>query len=119
MNNETIITLCSFNLKYASSDRVFSDTLQLTFFLAPLKLTEVYCILLHPNPKLFQSMTKSREDLLVQAFDCMRSPLHSLFHCFSHFFYYLFYESFLVQLKLCMYCYSRLINYGTMIFISI
>ena len=110
MNNATIITLCSFNLKYASSDRFLSDTLEQTFFLVPLKLTEVYCILLHPSPKLFQSMTKSREDLLVQAFRCLQSPRHSLFHCFSHFLYYLFYESVLVQLKLCMYCYSRLIK---------
>ena len=111
MNNKTIITLCSLNLKYASSDRFLSDTLEQTFFLVPLKLTEVYCILLHPSSKLFQSMTKSWEDLLVQAFGFLRSPHHSLFHCFFHFLYDLFYESVLVQLKLCMNCYSRLIKY--------
>ena len=87
MNNETIITVCSFNLKYASSDGFLSDTLEQTFFLVPLKLTEVYCILLHLSPKLFQSMTKSREDLLVQAFGFLRSPHHSLFHCSSLFLY--------------------------------
>ena len=76
MNNETVITLCSFNLKYASSDTFLSETLEQTFFLVPLKLTEVYCILLHPSSKLFQSMTKSREDLLVQAFGCSRSSHH-------------------------------------------
>ena len=59
MNNETIINLCSFNLKYASSNRFLSDTLEQTFFLVPLKLTEVYCILLHPSSKLFQSMRTS------------------------------------------------------------
>ena len=59
MNNETVITLCSFNLKYASSDRFLSDTLEQTFFLVPLKLTEVYCIFLHPSSKLFQSMRAS------------------------------------------------------------
>ena len=55
-------------------------------------------------------MTKSREDLLVQAFGCLRSPHHSLFHCFFfHFLYDLFYESVRVQLKLCMYCYVMVI----------
>ena len=79
------------------------------FLYRTLRLTEVYCILLHPSPKFFQSMTKSREDLLVQAFGCLRSPHHSLFHCFFHFLYDLFYESVLVQLKLCMYCYVLVI----------
>ena len=38
-----------------------------TFLLVPLKQTEVYCILLlPPSPKLFQSMTISWGDLLVQ-----------------------------------------------------
>ena len=115
MNNETVITLCSFNLKYASSDRFLSDTLEQTFFLVPLKLTEVYCIFLHPSSKLFQSM---RASLYKPLAVCGLLITHC-FTCFSHFLYYLFYESVLVQLKLCMYCYSRLINYGAMNFISI
>ena len=99
MNNETIITVCSFNLKYASSDGFLSDTLEQTFFLVPLKLTEVYCILLHPSSKLFQSMTKSWEDLLVQAFGFLRSPHHSVFHCFLTFFITYFMKMFLFNLN--------------------
>ena len=102
MNNETIITLCSLNLKYASSERFFLRHIRRDFLSRTLKLTEVLPL----SPKLFQSMTKSREDLLVQAFGFLRSPHHSL----SHFLYYLFYESVLVQGKMCMYCYSRLIK---------